>query len=665
MTNMQKMRELIEKIRLYDRAYYEESNPLVSDREYDEIYDQLLALEKETGVVLSNSPTQRPSGKCVDSLKKVKHSKPMLSAEKTKSVEEIKKFIANGLVSGNKYPGQVIVGWKEDGLTIVLRYENGEFVQGITRGDGDYGEDITHNVGRFKNVPMHIPCKDSVEIRGEGVVSLADFEAFNETHDDQFSHARNMASGSVRAYDSNVAAERNISFIAFEVVRPVVSTKKEEYEFLANNGFYVVEHTHTDIDHVEDVMKQYDPKNYAFPVDGLIIEHEDKEFGRSLGATGHHENCRMAFKWANELHETTFLGVEVRTTRTGMVSLTALFKPVMIEGHKVQRATLHNLSFFENLQLGIGDKIQVYKANQIIPEIDRNDTKSNSYVLSMTCPCCGAPLEIHTGPTTGSRTLYCPNPECAAKKSSRFEHFASKPAANIVGLSGSKIGDLLSFGLVHRFADLYHLDPYQSEISALDGWGKRSFEKIQAAIEESRKMELRRFIVCFGIPQVGKNAGKDIHKYFHGDPVAFMDAVKNGFDFHVLPDFGDIMCQNLKEFFDDPENMEDWNTLMKEFQFELDEESEAIESPLTGKSVVATGSFQYFSRNGINRAIEKLGGMPKGAVSKKTDFVVVGENAGSKKDKAKSLNIPILSEQDLMKMFGAQPGDEEKFADRG
>ena len=663
----EKMRELIREIRRYDAAYYGSDQSLVSDKQYDAVYDELVQLEKQTGIVLSDSPTLHPGGVVIDSLQKVQHTKPMLSANKTKSIDTLAAFAQKGDVPENSHPGLVALSWKEDGLTIVLRYQNGRLVQAVTRGDGEIGEDVTHTVRRYTNVPLNIPCNEPVEVRGEGLVSWQDFEAYAKESGEEVSHPRNLAAGSTRLLSAEEAAKRHLSFVAFELVLPVVDSKTEEYSFLASQGFEVVGHSlGVSTDTLANEIQKFNPENYPYPVDGVIVEYEDKSYGRSLGATGHHENCRIAFKWSDETVETTFLGVDLATTRTGTVSLTAVFKPVKIDGSVVSRATLHNLSYFKNLKLGAGDTITVYKANKIIPAIDENKTMSDSYNIPMVCPCCGTPLEIRKSAERGTETLHCPDEDCSARKIAQFEHFASKSAANIVGLSGAKLETLLQHGFVKRYADLYHLDDHREAIEQLDGWGKKSFAKLVDAIERSRKMTLARLIPCFGIPNVGRHAGKDIHKAFGGDPKKFMDAVESGYDFHSLPDFGDVMCDSLAAFFADPCNKADWDSLMAEMEFEIETEAESAPAPaseITGKSIVATGTLRYFSRNGINRVIEKFGGVPKGSVSKKTDFVLVGENAGSKKEKAESLGVRIINEDAFLRMIGVDPADGEALSD--
>lgn len=664
--NKDVMTNLVVTLNKYSDAYYNHDTSLVSDKEYDALYDQLLVLERESGVVLPNSPTQRPGGTVIDSLQKVQHSKPMLSAAKTKDVEVLKNFIRAGETAENPVPGRVIVSWKEDGLTIVLRYRNGHLVQAITRGDGNIGEDVTHSVRMYQNVPLQIPCEEEVEVRGEGMVSIADFEEYTRQNGEVFSHPRNMAAGSTRILDGNETAKRKLSFVAFELVLPVTDTKTEEYSFLEEQGFHVVEHiSGVTRETLEDTIKKFDPKTYAFPVDGLIIEHESKKYGRSLGATGHHESCRMALKWQDETVLTKFIGVDMAATRTGTISLTAVFKPVKIEGSTVSRATLHNLTYFKKLQLGVGDEISVYKANMIIPAIDTNNTRSNSYKLPLVCPSCGSALEVHTSEQSGTETLHCPNSHCPARRAAQFEHFVSRDAMDIRGLSGSKLEDLLQHGFVKIYADIYRLNRYKEQIEVLDGWGKRSFAKLCEAVDASKNAKLAKLIPALGIPTVGRHAGKDISKQMHGDPVAFMEAIKNHFDFTTIPDFGEIMQDNLYKFFAESDNMREWDELMVELHFEKEEDMPVVtDSTFAGKSIVATGSLKYFSRNGINRYIEKLGGSAKGSVSKKTDYVVYGEAAGSKLTKAQDLGIKTLSEAEFLAAAGVAVGDEESVADR-
>lgn len=645
MDKKKRMAELIALLEKENHAYYEQNESLVPDHEWDKQLDELEHLEKETGIILANSPLHKVSGGVVDSLKKVRHTKPMLSCDKTKDRTMIFKFC-----DGRK----VIVSFKMDGLTIVARYKNGKLVQLITRGDGEVGEDITHNASAIANLPLEIPCLEEFEVRGEGVISWADFNKYNEgfSEEEEASHPRNLASGSVRQLDCRETKKRHVVFCAFELVKPYHPDREEQYQLLADMGFMVVKHTvleDYDMAELERVIDEdFNPVGYEFPVDGVVFDYKDVDYGKSLGATGHHENCRMALKWPDRLYSTKFLGVVLNTTRTGRVSLTAAFQPVMIDGAKVQRATLHNLAFFRNLKLGVGDEIKVYKANMIIPAIAENVTKSNTYQLDMTCPKCGHPL-VEDGDD-----LRCLNPHCPAQWLQQLIHFVSKPCMNIDGLAASGLQRLVEMGLVTSYGDLFRLAQHRQAIVSMDGWGEGSFRKLMQGIESARHTSLQRLIPAFGIPMVGKTAGKTIHKHFHGDVTAFMKAVTGGYDFHQLPDFGDIMCKNLTDFFADEKNLAAWSDVLKEVTWEADpEEMTAVrENPFMGKTVVATGTFANFSRTGINEKLESLGAKAGSSVSKKTDYVIAGEKAGSKLDKAKALGVPVLSEDEFLQMIG-------------
>lgn len=451
-TNLERMRELIEQLTEADIAYYKNDAPIMTDLEYDRLTEELASLEHDTGLVLSGSPTQKVSGEILESLAEVRHTKPMLSAGKTKSIEDLIRFAAGRAV---------LLSWKVDGLTLVLRYEYGKLKQAITRGrEGLIGEDVTHTVRTFRNVPLSIPTKESFEVRGEGVISWESFHRINASLEEPYTHPRNLASGSTRKLDAGEASKRRLEFWAFELVSDHLEpeSKLGQQTFLQDNGFSVVPYIYLDVLHSEqmlrDTIKSMDPKKFAYPVDGLIMEYEEIRYGKSLGATGHHENRLIALKWEDELYDTHFRGVELATTRTGMVSITGLFDPVNIDGTLVGRAYLHNLDVFDEFQFGIGDKIRVYKANMIIPQIADNRTPSNTYALPMTCPCCDEPLTVKRT-SGGTRQLYCVNPHCAAKLVQKFAHFCEKTRMNIEGLSATTLEKLIGHGWVHNFGDLY------------------------------------------------------------------------------------------------------------------------------------------------------------------------------------------------------------------
>ena len=649
MEKLERMRELIAQLKLEDEAYYVEDNPRISDKQYDALFDELAALERETGIIYAGSPTQKVQGKVLDSLQSVHHTKPMLSADKTKSIQEVKKFAREAWKAA--LDKRVVVSWKLDGLTLVIRYKNRVLTEVITRGDGDDGEDVTHNVAAISGIPRQLPsyAPPYVEIRGECVVSWANFEEINEEVEVPYSHPRNLAAGSVRLLNPEEAKVRRLQFVAFELVEPKPVQVSDSYEAMEELGFDVVPHTVVAVEDIAEAVKQYEPKNYPLPVDGLIIEYNDKMFGESLGATGHHERCRVALKWEDKTYPTKFRGVLLRPTRTGRVSLTALFDPVKIEGSTVTKATLHNYDIFSSLELGIGDTLKVYKANKIIPAIDVNETKSGTYKLPKTCPCCGARLEVKKIEKTNF--LACPNSNCSAKHVRKYEHFCGRGYMNIKGLSGSTLTKLVENGFITSYRSIYHLSEHKDEIAKLEGSGNRAAEKLIAAVEKSRDTSLAPFVASFGIEKVGRHAGKLLEKQFK-TLEALLGAVDNEFDFSTIKDFGPIRSQNLREFFLDEKNRENVLAVAAEVRFKAaaTPAPQAGNNPFAGKTVVATGSLEKFSRDGINEFLESLGAKPSGSVSKKTDYVVAGPGAGGKLTKAQELGIPVLSEEEFLSM---------------
>ena len=650
-TNLERMRELIEQLTEADIAYYKNDAPIMTDLEYDRLTEELAALEHDTGLVLSGSPTQKVSGEILESLAEVRHTKPMLSAGKTKSIADLIRFAAGRAV---------LLNWKMDGLTLVLRYEYGKLKQAITRGrEGIIGEDVTHTVRTFRNVPLTIPTKESFEVRGEGVISWESFRRINASLEEPYTHPRNLASGSTRKLDAGEASKRRLEFWAFELVSDHLEpeSKLAQQQFLQRSGFSVVPYIFLDAGHsgqdIRDTVAGMEPKDFAYPVDGLVMEYEDLRYGKSLGATGHHENRLIALKWADELYSTRFRGVELATTRTGMVSITGLFDPVNIDGTLVGRAYLHNLDVFDEFQFGIGDKIRVYKANMIIPQIADNKTQSNTYMLPMTCPCCGKPLTVKCT-SGGTRQLYCGNPHCAAKLVQKFAHFCEKTRMNIEGLSATTLEKLIGHGWVHNFGDLYELERHREEIIKTEGFGEKSFERLQAAIEKSRCCTLAKFIAGLGIPMVGRHAGRDLDRYFHGSWAEFEAAILNGFDFTQLPDFGETMHNNIYTWYADAQEAKLWRPLLRKIQFETKENltmETTMNNPFAGKTVVATGKLEHYTRDGIQEKLISLGAHPSGAVSKKTDYLIVGEKAGSKLTKAQQLGVKTLTEQEFEDML--------------
>lgn len=650
-TNLERMRELIERLTEADIAYYKNDAPIMTDLEYDRLTEELAALEHDTGLVLSGSPTQKVSGEILENLAEVRHTKPMLSAGKTKSIEDLIRFAAGRAV---------LLSWKMDGLTLVLRYEYGKLKQAITRGrEGIIGEDVTHTVRTFRNVPLTIPTKESFEVRGEGVISWESFRRINASLEEPYTHPRNLASGSTRKLDAGEASKRRLEFWAFELVSDHLEpeSKLAQQQFLQRSGFSVVPYIFLDAGHsgqdIRDTVAGMEPKDFAYPVDGLVMEYENLRYGKSLGATGHHENRLIALKWADELYSTRFRGVELATTRTGMVSITGLFDPISIDGTLVSRAYLHNLDIFDEFQFGIGDEISVYKANMIIPQIADNKTQSNTYMLPMTCPCCGKPLTVKYT-SGGTRQLYCGNPHCAAKLVQKFAHFCEKTRMNIEGLSATTLEKLIGHGWVRNFGDLYELEQHREDIVRTEGFGERSFDRLQAAIEKSRRCTLAKFISGLGIPMVGRHAGRDLDRYFHGSWAEFEAAILNGFDFTQLPDFGETMHNNIYTWYADAQEAKLWRPLLRKIQFETKENltmETTMNNPFAGKTVVATGKLEHYTRDGIQEKLISLGAHPSGAVSKKTDYLIVGEKAGSKLTKAQQLGVKTLTEQEFEDML--------------
>ncbi len=648
---LRRMKELIATLRKADDAYYLRDNPIMSDRAYDLLYEELAKLEHDSGIILAGSPTQAVSGDVLDSLSEVVHTRPMLSADKTKSTADIFKFIG-----GRK----VIISWKLDGLTLVLRYENGKLAQAITRGDGHKGEDVTHNVRVMGNVPLTIPCTESLEVRGECLVSWQNFNELNDTLDEPYSHPRNLAAGSVRKLDAKESRHRRLEFQAFNLISDHLggTTKWENLRFLAQMGFTTVGYSilaeNAPLSALEQIIELYQPKDYPYPVDGLIFEFDDLAYGRSLGATGHHENRMMALKWEDTLYKTTFRGLEMATTRTGMVSLTGVFDDVVIDGTTVNHAYLHNLDVFDEFQFGIGDTIQVYKANMIIPQIADNLTQSNTYSLPMTCPCCGGPLTVKTSPG-GTRQLYCGNDACPAKLVRKFVHFCSKTRMEIEGFAEQTLDVFVRHGWIKDFGDIYRLERYKADIIAAPGFGEKSYERLQQAVDKRRTCTLNQFIAAVGIPEVGRHAGRILNQHFCGSWDAFEAAIREGYDFTQLPDFGQVMHDNIYAWYNDAEEAKLWRPALDHITF-LEEDtsmSENMNNPFAGKTVVATGKLENYTRDEIQMKLLGLGAKPASSVSKKTDYVIAGEKAGGKLTKAQELGITVLTEQQFETMLAS------------
>lgn len=657
MDKIVRIKELVGILQKASYAYYGLDSPLMTDKEYDDLYDELSTLEKETGCILTGSPTQKVQGYVIDSLNKVKHTKPMLSANKTKDILEIKKFISN-------HP--CIMSWKEDGLTIVLRYVQGIFTQAITRGSGDIGEDVTHTMRMCRNIPLKLPYCNDIEVRGECVISWNEFNRINSSLSEPYKHPRNLSAGSVRQLDVNVLNDRELTFKAFELVQDSLYEKSitnnslceqimnisESFNYLSKCGFDVVEHEFVTIDNIEEVIKKYVPKNYKFPVDGLVFEYDDYLYGKSLGETSHHPLNMIALKWEDELYETTLKDIEWNTSKTGLINPVAVFEPVDLDGAVTTRATLHNISYIEDLQLGTGDTIQVYRANMVIPKVHDNLTRSNTWKLPDKCPCCGDNVEIHS--ENESKTLHCMNPDCKAKLLGKLVHFVSKNAINIEGMSEATLQLLIERGWVKSFKDLYNLKENQIYLwkHHTAGFGEKSVEKLLESIEKSRNTTLDRFIYGLCIPLIGRTASKTIAKEFNNQAEEFYDVWCHGYDFTKLDDFGETMNNALQNFIRD--NYKWIAELIGEFNFRESDNNGDIKQVLQDKIFAITGSLKFYkNREELIAVIERNGGKVSGSVSSKINYLINNDTKSnsSKNKKAKELGISIISEGEFVQMI--------------
>lgn len=651
MDKIKRIQELVQLCNYHSNLYYNKDKPEISDKEYDQLYSELEALEHNTNYILSSSPTQKVQGKVIDSLQKVKHTEPMLSAEKSKDINDVIRFMGNQ---------DCVLSWKLDGLTLVLKYDNGKFQQAITRGGGDYGEDVTHTVKTFINLPLIIPYDGYLEIRGEGLVTFRDFERINDEliskGEETYKSPRNLAAGSVRNLDSKIAKNRNMIFLAFGIIRcdKNLTQKDLQFAFLQELGFGVVEGMMTNKNDIAEQVKWFKNKvQYLdYLTDGLIIEYNDIVYGKAQGVTGHHSKSLYALKWQDDSNETVFKGVELNTTRTGIASITGLFKEVDIDGVKVARASLHNYDIFESLQLGIGDIVTVYRANAVIPQIEDNLTRSGTYKIDMHCPSCGSDLVIRQ--PKEARFLFCENENCPSKLINKFVHYCSKNALNIDGFSEAGIELFIAKGWLETFDDLYNLEQYKSEIIRLEGWGIRSYNKLIEAIDKSKNTELYRLLYGIGIPQIGLNGSKQLCKYFKNDVTKIMNANIN--ELLQVEDFGEITARNVYSYFRNLDNIEMMNRLLGYLNVKTEEKkANSTLKDLTGLTFVVTGSVTTFkNRDEVGELITSLGGKLAGSVSKNTSYLLNNDvtSTSGKNQKAKELNVPIISEADFNLMIG-------------
>lgn len=649
MEKILQIKKLVEKLNECSDAYYLYDNPIMSDKEYDDLMDKLEVLEKETGIILSTSPLHKVQGKLLPGLDKIKHSKPMLSANKTKDMVEVGNFII-------KNP--TVQSWKLDGLTIVCRYEKGEFIQAITRGSGDFGEDVTEAFKHCLNFPLKLPRPIDLETRGECVISWSNFKKINEKLETPYAHPRNLAAGSVRCLDTKIAKERYLEYKVFELIS--IDGKHldvlESFAELTRLGFDVVEHRIVTFDNYKEIDEKYfNPENYDFPVDGVIYKYCSYEYGEKLGTTSRFPLNMLARKWANETFETELLDIEWNTTRTGRINPTAIFKPVVIEGSSVSRATVHNVSIMEELQLGKGDTITVYKSNQIIPAIDENLTMSGTFMPPSKCPCCGSSTEIHND--NGSKTLHCTNDNCKARLISKLTHFVSRDCMNIDGLSEATLEKLLAMGWITNFADIYTLKDHAKEMQMLEGFGKKSVDKLLESIENSRRVDMAHFLNAIGIPGCGKSTSKDIANYCNGDIDRFINILSwDANEFANIDGVGRTLIESLTHWYNN--DFKYHCELMEQLIFKLVEDNKkdnVNNIDLNGNTYVITGSLNHFTnRDALKDLIESLNGKVGSGITSKTTALINNDtqSTSSKNKKAKELNIPILSETQFLDMIG-------------
>ena len=646
-----RIRELIGTLRAAGRAYYQESREIMSNFEYDKLYDELVSLEKETGIVFANSPTQNVGYEVVSALPKERHEKPMLSLNKTKSVEELADWLG----------GQTgLLSWKMDGLTIVLTYQNGTLVKAVTRGNGEIGEVITANAKAFVNVPLNISYQGELILRGEAIIRYSDFEKINEQIEDvdaKYKNPRNLCSGSVRQLNSEITAQRQVHFYAFSLVKAdgidFKNSRKEQFEWLKTQGFEVVEYHEVTKETLPETVKMYSEAiaENDTPSDGLVLLYDDIAYGQSLGRTAKFPRDSIAFKWADEIQETKLLYIEWSASRTGLINPVAVFEPVELEGTTVSRASVHNISIMEALELGAGDRITVYKANMIIPQIADNLTRSGVRDIPEACPVCGGQTEVRQ--LNDVKSLYCTNPDCQAKKIKSFTLFTSRDALNIAGLSEATLEKFIGVGMIHEYADIFHLDRHQEEIVEMDGFGQKSYDNLIVAAEKASHTTLPRMVYGLGVAGIGLANAKMICRHFKNDFEAMRHATVE--ELVEIDGIGEVLAQAWTAFFSDGKNNAIVDHLLAELTFEADEEEngEGADETFAGMNFVITGSLEHFkNRKELQELIERRGGKVTGSVTSKTNYLINNDvaSSSSKNKKARELGVPILSEEEFLKL---------------
>lgn len=655
-----RMKELTEILNRASEAYYNKDTEIMSNFEYDKLYDELSELEKRTGIVLAGSPTVHVGYTAADELPKERHESPMLSLDKTKDRVALAEWL------GDK---EGLLSWKLDGLTVVLTYENGTLVKAVTRGNGEIGEVITENARVFKNLPVHIPCKAPLTLRGEAVIRYSDFEKINgeleaeaaasgNLSDVRYKNPRNLCSGSVRQLNNRITAKRRVRFYAFSLVKAgdldFGNSRQKQMEFLRDQGFETVESVRVSAGNVAEKVDEFERRiaSNDLPSDGLVLTFDDIAYGESLGTTAKFPRNSIAFKWADEIQETTLTEVEWSASRTGLINPVAVFEPVELEGTTVKRASVHNVSIVKELKLGIGDRITVYKANMIIPQIAENLTGSGTLEIPSKCPVCGQDTRIRQDNDT--EVLVCTNPDCAAKKIKAFSLFVSRSAMNIDGLSEMTLEKLIAAGLIHSFADIYHLDGHRDVIEDMDGFGKKSCDRLLEAIGKSRETTPARVLCAVGIPGIGISGARILCANFDDDIDKIREADRD--TLASVEGIGPVLAENIAGYFEDERTSSAFDALLAELHLNR-EKKQDVPQTLAGKTFVITGKVNHFAnRDELKAKILSLGGKAAGSVSAKTDYLINNDvtSTSSKNKKARELGIPILSEEDFLAMISGE-----------
>ena len=646
-----RMQELVEILNKASRAYYQDAVEIMSNFEYDKLYDELLTLEEELGITMANSPTVNVGYEVLSELPKERHEKPMLSLDKTKEISKLKEFLGNQ---------KARISWKLDGLTIVLTYRDGKLEKAVTRGNGEVGEVITNNAKTFKNLPLRISYPGELILRGEAIITYSDFERINaeiEEVDAKYKNPRNLCSGSVRQLNNEITAKRNVKFFAFSLVKAegvdFENSRISQMNWLREQGFEVVEGYEVTAETIEERVTYFSEQisKNDFPSDGLVLVYDDIAYGQSLGSTSKFPRDSFAFKWADEIRETTLLEIEWSASRTGLLNPVAIFEPVELEGTTVSRASVHNISIMEELELGIGDKIEVYKANMIIPQIASNLTKSGVRDIPTECPVCHGKTEIRQ--VSDTKALYCTNEDCGAKHLKAFSLFVSRDALNVEGLSEATLEKFIAKGFINSYSDMFHLDRYADEIQSMEGFGEKSYVNLQKSVEKARTVTLPKLIYGLGIANIGLANAKVICKEFHYDIEKMMHLKED--DLNAISGIGPVIAKAYVEYFANEKHVEELRNLLKELEIpqeEINTDAQIFENMI----FVITGSVEHFAnRNEVKDVIESKGGKVTGSVTSKTNYLINNDvtSTSSKNKKAKELEIPIITEEEFIAMLNA------------